>query len=178
MDNIIEKIGSFGLYQKAILLLIGSVTAMNGLTQFMSVFNNAVPKLLCGFKKFNNSTDDGPYLPNSCEIFKNISLSKENSQESPYECRYDTTYYGRTIVTEFDLICDRLYLSNLTQTMYMFGSMLSFFSGYLSDRFGRKTVCYYMSLLLCSSILINEMTQLNYFNFSIDLKYRLIIIDP
>ena len=177
MDDLIEKVGSFGRYQKGLLLIIGAVTGLNGITQFVSVFNNAVPKLLCQYKKLNNSfDDDGPYLPNSCEIFKNISLSKENNQEPLYECRYDTTYYGRSVVTEYDLICDRLYLSSLTQTIFMVGSMTSFVSGYLSDQYGRKKVCLYICLLLFSSILISEIVQIEYFNFSIDFKYSIYLL--
>ena len=133
MDELIEKVGSFGRYQKGLLVIIGSVTAMNGLTQFMSVFNNAVPNQLCRYKEPNSS-----YLPNTCEIYKNISTSNLNGYDSPFECHYDTTHYGRTIVTEYDLICDKLYLASLTQTLYMIGSMTSFFTGFLSDKFGRK----------------------------------------
>ena len=174
MDDLIEKVGSFGRYQKALLFIIGSVTGMNGLTQFMSVFNNAVPKLLCKHKQFNSTED--LYLPNSCEIFQNLSLSKANNYESPYECHYDTTYYGRTIITEYDLICDRLYLASLTQTLYMIGSMTSFFTGFFSDRIGRRLVCFFMSLLLCVSIFASEIFQIKYFGFTVSVRYMAYLI--
>lgn len=176
MDELIEKVGSFGKYQKALLIIIGSVTAMNGLTQFMSVFNNAVPKQLCAYKQNNSLINNGSYLPNSCEIFKNISLSKLYDQDSPFECQYDTTHYDKTIVTEYDLICDRLYLASLTQTLYMIGSMVSFFTGFLSDRHGRKFVCFIMSLLLCVSIVTSEAFQVKYFNFTVDVRYTVYLI--
>lgn len=170
MDDLIEKVGSFGKYQKLLLFIIGSVTAMNGLVQFMSVFNHAIPKLLCQHKHYNSSYKENHYLSNSCEIFKNLSLSKEN-EESHYECQYDTTHYGRTIVTEYDLICDRLYLASLTQTLYMIGSMTSFFTGFFSDRYGRKLVCFFLSLLLCVTILTNEIFQMKYLGFTVNTRY-------
>jgi hypothetical protein len=130
MDDLIERCGSFGLYQKCLLGLIGSITSLCGFTQFSSVFNNAIPKLYCRQK---NSTEN--FLSNTCEIFSNITLSKANNIDSPYQCQYDTKYYEKTIVNEWDLVCDKTSLVNLTQTIFMVGALSSFCTGYLSDRY-------------------------------------------
>lgn len=93
MDALIEKCGSFGKYQKMLLGIIGYVTAVNGLYQYMTVFNNAIPQLICN-PKLNYSLLVGQEfspLSDSCEVFSNISLSKEKDIESPYECHYDTS---------------------------------------------------------------------------------------
>lgn len=128
MDKLIEECGSFGIYQKALLGLIGSITALCGYSQYSSVFNNAIPKLFCKEK------DQVEYSLGTCDLFTNISLSRENSVDSPYECKYDNTIYGKTTVNEWDLICDKISLVNLTQTVFMIGALSSFITGYLSDK--------------------------------------------
>ena len=90
MDKLLERIGSFGRFQKMIMLIIGSSATLSGLTAFMSVFNNAVPSLLCKDKTRSFHSNE-TFLDNTCEIIANITLSKENKQESPYECHYDTS---------------------------------------------------------------------------------------
>lgn len=136
MERLIEKTGSFGRFQKLILCVIGPVSALCGLAAFVSVFNSAFPKLVCKTKD-QSFVYNETILNQECEIMNNISSSQINS---PFECYYDTKYYGKTIVTEWNLICKRIHLSSLTQTMYMIGSFLSLFSGILSDKFGRKKV--------------------------------------
>ncbi|KOB70676.1 putative organic cation transporter [Operophtera brumata] len=56
---------------------------------------------------------------------------------SHYE--YDNSVFHETIVSEWDLICDRQWLKNLTQTIFMLGILVgNMMFGYLSDRFGRR----------------------------------------
>lgn len=91
MDALIEKCGSFGMYQKMLLGIIGYVTAVNGLYQYMTVFNNAIPQLICNPKLNYSLLVEQELPPDNCEIFSNISLSKEKGIESPYQCHYDTS---------------------------------------------------------------------------------------
>ena len=121
MDEIIETCGEFGRFQKLLLVIMGSVTGLCGFTQFMSVFNTASPDLMCKQKN-----EDNYYLPtNTCDIFMNISQSV--GQNSPYECSFSKEYYGKTIVNEWNLVCDRIPMANLTQTFYQIGSLSCFF---------------------------------------------------
>lgn len=93
MDELIERCGSFGKYQKMLLGIIGYITAVNGLLQFLSVFNNAVPQLTCHLKSSHLLHPDKQelYSLDSCDVFANISLSHEQNIETPYECEYDTS---------------------------------------------------------------------------------------
>ena len=115
MDGLLEKVGSFGRYQKVVICLISSMTSLVAMTTYASVFNNAVPKYIC-------RNNDGEELPNSCQIFENIT--------NGIKCDFDKEYYGETIVTSWGLHCDKLYLTSLTQTVFMIGALSSFFAGY------------------------------------------------
>lgn len=53
----------------------------------------------------------------------------------------------------------------------MFGAIISFFMGYFSDHYGRKTVCLLATLLMSLSIMINEILQFEWFNLDINSKY-------
>lgn len=121
MDSLLEKVGGFGLFQKKILLMTSLYSTMVAYVTFMSVFNNARPKLECYNVADPNITLDEA---DSCDAWENIN-------QSVYQCQYNKTYYGESIVTEWDLICrpQKIFLAQLTKTLFMIGAMCSFFSG-------------------------------------------------
>lgn len=86
-------------------------------------------------------------------------------------CYYDTTYYGNTIVTEWDLVCERRYMVELTQTIYMIGGFSTLFSGYFGDKFGRRRciLAYLYSLSLV--LLVSNTLFLKHIGLSTNLKY-------
>ncbi|KAI5646031.1 sugar transporter domain-containing protein [Phthorimaea operculella] len=52
---------------------------------------------------------------------------------------YDHRVFKETIITQWDLVCDRAWLKNLTQTVFMLGILVgNMVFGHLSDRFGRR----------------------------------------
>ncbi|KAM4846109.1 steroid transmembrane transporter SLC22A24 isoform 1-T1 [Thomomys bottae] len=54
---------------------------------------------------------------------------------------YDKTYFHSTIVTKWDLVCEYQSSRSVVQVVYMIGSLLGgLVFGYLSDRFGRKSI--------------------------------------
>ncbi|XP_049872502.1 organic cation transporter protein-like isoform X2 [Pectinophora gossypiella] len=56
---------------------------------------------------------------------------------SKYE--YDHSIFQETIISQWDLVCDRAWLKNLTQTIFMLGILVgNMVFGHLSDRFGRR----------------------------------------
>ncbi|XP_068633910.1 organic cation transporter protein-like isoform X2 [Battus philenor] len=55
------------------------------------------------------------------------------------EFKYDRNVFHETIISEWDLVCDREWLKSLTQTFFMLGILVgSMVFGHLSDRFGRR----------------------------------------
>ncbi|XP_045449762.1 organic cation transporter protein-like [Melitaea cinxia] len=53
--------------------------------------------------------------------------------------KYDHSVFGETIISQWDLICEKAWLKNLTQTIFMLGILVgNMLFGHLSDRFGRR----------------------------------------
>jgi len=81
----------------------------------------------------------------------NYSYNHELDPDYPASCQhiiYDTSIFASTFTTEFNLVCDRMPIRALFQSLFFFGGMLgSFLSGLLSDRYGRRTVVRIGSIL-------------------------------
>ncbi len=169
MDELITRAGSFGVYQRGILAIVGYISALCGFTQFMTVFNNAVPKFVCTLK--NNISTSSYHLPlTTCDAYLNFTVS---GTDSPYQCAFSTEFYGQTIVSEWYLICDKIKLANLPATIYQIGALSSIVSGFLSDRYGRRKLCLLMSAILFTNMLICELLQMDSFGLAWNIQYIL-----
>lgn len=52
---------------------------------------------------------------------------------------YDTSVFTNTIQKQWDLVCNREYLTNLSQTIFMLGILVgNMFFGGLADKLGRR----------------------------------------
>ncbi|KAK3722362.1 hypothetical protein QZH41_013694, partial [Actinostola sp. cb2023] len=121
-DDIFNHVKSFGSYQQKVaygtcVMLIGQ-----GLQFGHLVFVTGSPKFKCSTP---NVTCGG--------------INKCCTNCTSYE--FDTMF--ATIVSEWNLICDRAPLAAIIQSMFFVGMLVgSFVSGILSDAFGRKTVIF------------------------------------
>ncbi|XP_007941623.1 steroid transmembrane transporter SLC22A24-like [Orycteropus afer afer] len=103
----------------------------------------------------------GPnYKPEQCRRFRqtqwqlldsNMSITNISELETE-PCLdgwiYDQSIFTSTIVTQWDLVCDKKSFKSLSQSIFFTGQMMGTpISGYFADRFGRKPV------LLCFSLL-------------------------
>ena len=72
----------------------------------------------------------------------NYTCSNASLDRCSDECHdwdYDTSTFSRTIITEWDLVCTKSNLVNLSQTIFMFGILIgSMLFGTLADKFGRR----------------------------------------
>lgn len=72
----------------------------------------------------------------------NFTCSSDNSGVFDNHCHanctdyeYDHSVFDETIISEWNLVCDRAWLKNLTQTMFMLGILVgNMVFGHLSDR--------------------------------------------
>jgi len=70
---------------------------------------------------------------------------------------YDTSFWEKTIIMDFDLVCDRYDLRKLQQQVTFLGLMCGvFLSGLISDRFGRRRT---MLALLLTTILVGTLSS-------------------
>ena len=69
------------------------------------------------------------------------------------EWYYDTEVYGRTFVSESNLVCVKSHLKAATQNTFILGTGCSVFSGILADRFGRRTTM--ISLIFVMFVVLN-----------------------
>lgn len=109
-DLIQKVIGSFGKYHLWLCLLIF-------LTKFPVAFHQMAILFL------------SPKVSYSC------GASEVNNTCPCPDPTYDTSIFSRTIIMEWDLICDRRWLTSFTQTLFQLGTLLgSVFFGMASDR--------------------------------------------
>lgn len=165
MDTLFEEVGSFGTYQKLMLILIGGISSLVSMNFYGTIFVTSEPDLICS--ALSNSTD----LPtDSCKIWSIIN-TEDHPLKNKYECYFDKSYYGSTIITEWGLFCDKKYLASLTQTIYMIGTISGMIGGVISDRFGRKLSNRMFIVLLSSTIVICQIFTVKELNLSISMRY-------
>ncbi|XP_045499261.1 organic cation transporter-like protein [Colias croceus] len=113
-DAIQKVIGSFGKYQLCLCSLVF-------LTKFPVAFHQMAILFLAPKTEY-------------------ICLDGNNSTNCPCDNpQYDTSIFTNTIIMEWDLICDRKWLTSFTQTLFQLGTLVgSVVFGMASDRFGRK----------------------------------------
>ncbi|XP_014636534.1 PREDICTED: solute carrier family 22 member 16 [Ceratotherium simum simum] len=74
-----------------------------------------------------------------------------NGHKTSFPCSdgyiYDQSKWNSTVVTEWDLVCNREWFARLIQPMFMLGVLLgAVIFGYLSDRIGRRLVLWSTSI--------------------------------
>ena len=79
----------------------------------------------------------------------------EVNEERCQHWTYDTSVFESTIVTEWDLVCDKEYLPVIAQTVFLCGTLAQLLTGPLPDKFGRKPiVCIFAALGIASHFLM------------------------
>ncbi|XP_027208696.2 organic cation transporter protein [Penaeus vannamei] len=86
------------------------------------------------------------------------AASLETTSCSHWE--YDTSTFHSTVASEWDLVCDRAYLSPLFQSFYYFGCAVGDpVLGLLSDKYGRKTVVFGVALIFSAMALTSALAH-------------------
>ena len=141
MVSLIEEVGAFNKFQKLILPIIGLVSIIPSFGLYAPIFSVAEPDLECHqsiYQKEPNITVD--YSKYLCNIWNNYTSLLSKNETSLYECKFDKTYYGTTLITDWNLICDKKEYGGYTQSLYLFGVLFSCINGPLVDSYGRKKI--------------------------------------
>ncbi|KAK4883227.1 hypothetical protein RN001_006546 [Aquatica leii] len=156
--DILEKIiGGFGIWQFKITLLLSLLKIPSAWTQLSIVFiaphvefwckppnefaNLPVHKwksiIAIADDQFNNNT-----YKSSCYM-KNVVNNNTNTTILPciWGYEYNKTYVSSSIITEWDLVCEKQIMVEITQTTTMLGILLGMLMfGAAADTFGRRNV--------------------------------------
>ncbi|NWW11230.1 S22A7 protein, partial [Oreocharis arfaki] len=174
-EDLLLEIGGFGRFQILILAVLCLLRINLPMHFLLHNFLAATPSHHCAIphqEAFVNLTmeevllisiprkPDGTF--SSCEMFSqpqfhlllNSSLQPENKsiiQPCQHGWVYDHSQFTSTISTQWDLVCEQRGLNQATATFFFIGvTMGAMVFGYLSDRFGRKTML--QLSLVCSVV--------------------------
>lgn len=112
-DALTRAIGSIGKWQITMCLVVFLVKFPVAWHQMSILFLAPPMNFTCG-----NSTDFDNQCYDNCTKYT-----------------YDHRVFAETIKSEWDLVCNRAWLSNLTQTLFMLGILVgNMVFGHLSDR--------------------------------------------
>ncbi|XP_053240038.1 solute carrier family 22 member 7 [Podarcis raffonei] len=178
-EDLLCEAGGFGKFQILTLLLLCLPRLFLPLHFLLHNFLAATPAHRCAIlhqDRFANLTEaevllisiprDSEEAFSSCEMFSepqfhlllNSSQASTNAT-SVQSCQngwvYNRSQFTSTIATQWDLVCEQKELNHATATFFFIGVMLgALIFGYLSDRFGRKTMLLvsYMCTLICGMV--------------------------
>ncbi|KAK2828102.1 hypothetical protein Q5P01_019136 [Channa striata] len=163
-------LGQWGRFQQVVFFLLCASIVPNGFGAFTLVFLTDTPSHWCSVPDVNLTEDwreaiipvqvvNGNQELSRCsryrlDVVRNLSAlglvpgRDVNLTDLEQEACVDGWSYGRdiyqsTVVSEFDLVCSDQWKQPFTSTVFFLGVLVgSFFSGQLSDRFGRKPVLF------------------------------------
>ena len=175
IEDKLNEIGAFGNYQKLMMLMMLVLSGLPAMSIYFTVFNLAQPNLICKNILTNETIENNKV----CDAWNHINkLKEENSKTTQeFECEFEKTYYGKTLKTDWKMYCGREYLSGLTQTIYLVGTVCAIFNGYFGDRFGRRKSIIFFLIIIGSSLLISQILISNFMNISVTAKYIIYTIN-
>ncbi|XP_053712926.1 solute carrier family 22 member 7-like [Synchiropus splendidus] len=161
-DKLISEINGFGRFQIALILIQFFSRITMPCHFLLNNFMAATPAHHCDINLLENYTEflnltldqkEAAAIPteldgsrSSCRMFSKpqFHISHNSSSNAPTAaCQngwvYDNSTFESTLVTEWDLVCDKKAMNKATATLFFIGVMCGApLFGFLSDRFGRR----------------------------------------
>uniref|UniRef100_A0A3Q0S9I8 Major facilitator superfamily (MFS) profile domain-containing protein n=1 Tax=Amphilophus citrinellus TaxID=61819 RepID=A0A3Q0S9I8_AMPCI len=162
-DEVTAFLGQWGHFQQSVFVLLCASVLPNGFGAFSLIFLTDIPSHHCLVPNINMTEDWHqaiiPLELSRCSRYRldvvrnlsaqgyvpgqDINLTNLEQEHCVDGWSYSKDVYHSTIVSEFDLVCTEEWKQPFTSTIYFLGVLVgSFFSGQLSDRFGRKPVLF------------------------------------
>ncbi|MEE6467387.1 hypothetical protein FKM82_007223 [Ascaphus truei] len=171
--EILKTVGEFGRFQKILVLLISSLSFLNAFHMFAQIFMGISVSHHCDTSWI---LDISPNLTKEqqlnytipqnvhgayeqCLMYTPVDWDIESIEKhglnASEKCQngwvYDTSEQKSTLVTEFDLVCNRKEYIDISLSLYMMGLLIgSLIFGPLGDRIGRRPVILISMLLQLS----------------------------
>lgn len=158
-DEILNHIGGTGRYQVFIFIVTSLINWPYAFDTLLVVFSAATPRHWCyepqlDYRNLSVEEIRNLSIPraennkyDSCHMFNlnytNLNHDRNLSNLSITSCKYgwtyDTSIFKNTLVTDWNMVCERRWLSMLFSSSFMLGLFFGApLSGLLSDKFGRK----------------------------------------
>ncbi|XP_059554317.1 solute carrier family 22 member 4 isoform X1 [Myotis daubentonii] len=170
-DEVTSFLGEWGLFQRLIFFLLSASIIPNGFNGMSIVFLAGTPEHRCRVPDSANLSSawrnhsaplrlqDGRQVPHNCRRYRlaaianfsalglepgrDVDLEQLEQEDCLDGWEFSQDVYLSTIVTEWNLVCKEDWKTPLTTSLFFVGVLLgSFFSGQLSDRFGRKSILF------------------------------------
>lgn len=135
-DPFDRLLGHFGVWQLLVVVTISLVKLSSGWVQMAILFLTPNVNFWCSSvpsdSQITNATDA---LQISQEISNRTAGANNTCHPGCVKYEYDGSPMGNTIISEWDLVCDRRWLASFTQMMLQLGILIgSILFGFLSDR--------------------------------------------
>ncbi|CAE1142058.1 SLC22A4_5 [Acanthosepion pharaonis] len=112
---------------------------------------------------------DGKPVYSSCHLYVNKSVLGNQTLSNCTSWVYDKSIFQTTITSDFNLVCGKEWLGHQIFTVFFAGYLVAMLScGWLSDRFGRKTVIISSLMLQGAAGILSSQIM----NFSVILLFR------
>ncbi|ESO04946.1 hypothetical protein HELRODRAFT_111410 [Helobdella robusta] len=116
VEEAFQVVGDYGRLQRHVFWSMAIPQIFIAWNHMLNVFVGSIPKFYCS-QTLLRSTDTTIYVFDESEF--------------------------TSIASEWDLVCDSAYKTDLAQSIFMAGLLAgNFIGGYIADTYGRKSVCY------------------------------------
>ncbi|XP_064619913.1 organic cation transporter protein-like [Lineus longissimus] len=181
VDEALALLGRFSRWHVVIYVVLSVSTTFPACWHVLAiVFLGGVPDYHCKVPPGEANTsipmvrnDEGKQVRDKCHIFGNQTLNGVVYNNVSVPCNDGFTYitdYKNTIVMEWELVCEREYMKDMTQTFFVLGVMAgAMVFTTLSDNFGRKPVFigvnWAMVIIGTIQVFINDYYVFTFFRF-------------
>ncbi|XP_044269761.1 beta-alanine transporter [Tribolium madens] len=176
LDDVLPQVGEFGRYQKLVLwfILLPGVFPC-GFHAYNQLFMAATPDHWCRIKeleeydarlvrnisiptvvlldgqtRFSQCTMYDLNYTNSLEFYESVNYTNVRTVPCEHGWVYDKEGHENTIITEWDLVCDKDLSATLALVLLGLGGLLgNYFFGYVQDGIGRKPAFFIYLFIQC-----------------------------